>query len=159
MSFDNALWKAALTGIASNTNAVIIIHLKRQIGANQLARLCAYEPLADAAIDGLPLGGSCIKALLHVVHGVADVNELSKPIFVHLYQEINLLSTALRKLYDFSPPCGAGVDRHALTSPSVVHCQFFELFRSRRSTASKLASRGAIPLHKSCYYAIGKFTF
>ncbi|GFS94212.1 uncharacterized protein TNCV_3786691 [Trichonephila clavipes] len=34
----------------------------------------------------------------------------------------------------------SGVDRHALTSPSVVHCQFLELFGARRSTASKLTS-------------------
>ncbi|GFT70432.1 hypothetical protein TNCV_2658631 [Trichonephila clavipes] len=49
-------------------------------------------------------------------------------------------STAWRKLYGHSPPCGAGVDRHALTSPSVVYCQFFELFGARRSTASKFTS-------------------
>ncbi|GFX97985.1 hypothetical protein TNCV_4906361 [Trichonephila clavipes] len=36
-------------------------------------------------------------------------------------------------------PCGAGADRHALTSPSVVHCQFFKLCGARLSTASKLA--------------------
>ncbi|GFS70799.1 hypothetical protein TNCV_1232021 [Trichonephila clavipes] len=33
-----------------------------------------------------------------------------------------------------------GVDRLALTSPSVVHCQFFELFGVCQSTASKLVS-------------------
>ncbi|GFS87938.1 hypothetical protein TNCV_3426881 [Trichonephila clavipes] len=48
--------------------------------------------------------------------------------------------TAWRKLYGHSPPCGAGVDRRALTSPFIVHCQFFELFGARRTTASKLAS-------------------
>ncbi|GFV11554.1 uncharacterized protein TNCV_975461 [Trichonephila clavipes] len=42
--------------------------------------------------------------------------------------------------YGHSPLRGAGVDRRALTSPSVVHCQFFELFGARRSTASKLTS-------------------
>ncbi|GFW43233.1 hypothetical protein TNCV_1349961 [Trichonephila clavipes] len=71
-----------------------MIHLKRQLGANQLARLCVYEPIADTAVNGL----------------------------------------------SHSPPCGVGIDRHALTSPSVIHCQFFELFGARRSTASKLAS-------------------
>ncbi|GFV50194.1 hypothetical protein TNCV_621071 [Trichonephila clavipes] len=54
---------------------------EKQLGANHLDKLCAHEPIADAAIDG-----------------------------------------------------------RALTSPSVVHWQFFELFGSRRSTASKLAS-------------------
>ncbi|GFU27572.1 uncharacterized protein TNCV_282931 [Trichonephila clavipes] len=44
------------------------------------------------------------------------------------------------KEYGHSPSCGAGVDRHALKSPSIVHCQFFELFGAHRSTASKLAS-------------------
>ncbi|GFX14892.1 hypothetical protein TNCV_1486341 [Trichonephila clavipes] len=44
------------------------------------------------------------------------------------------------KLYGHSPPCEAGVDRRSLTSPSVVHSQFFELFGARRSTAFKLAS-------------------
>ncbi|GFX63500.1 palmitoleoyl-protein carboxylesterase NOTUM [Trichonephila clavipes] len=47
---------------------------------------------------------------------------------------------AWRKLYGHSPPCGAGVNRLVLTSPSVVHCQFFELFGAPWSTASKLAS-------------------
>ncbi|GFY24435.1 uncharacterized protein TNCV_1014831 [Trichonephila clavipes] len=51
-----------------------------------------------------------------------------------------MLPTAWRKLYGHSPTCGAGVDRHALTSPSVTHCRFFELFGARRSTASKIAS-------------------
>ncbi|GFV51815.1 hypothetical protein TNCV_1321711 [Trichonephila clavipes] len=34
----------------------------------------------------------------------------------------------------------AGVDHHALKSPSVVHCQFFKLFGAHRFTASELAS-------------------
>ncbi|GFX62272.1 hypothetical protein TNCV_3306451 [Trichonephila clavipes] len=51
-----------------------------------------------------------------------------------------MLPTAWRKLYGHSPPCGAGVDRRALTSTSIVHCQVFELFSACRSTASKLAS-------------------
>ncbi|GFU68038.1 uncharacterized protein TNCV_2823811 [Trichonephila clavipes] len=31
-----------------------MINLKRQLGANQIARVCAHGPIADAAIDGLP---------------------------------------------------------------------------------------------------------
>ncbi|GFV67625.1 hypothetical protein TNCV_4623051 [Trichonephila clavipes] len=31
-----------------------LTHLKRQLGANQLARLYAHEPIADTAVDGLP---------------------------------------------------------------------------------------------------------
>ncbi|GFS76063.1 hypothetical protein TNCV_4666691 [Trichonephila clavipes] len=48
-----------------------------------------------------------------------------------------MLPTAWRKLYSHSPPCGAGVHRPALTSPSVAYCQFFG---ARRSTAFKLTS-------------------
>ena len=33
-----------------------MIHLKRQLGANQPAWLCVHEPIADAAVDGLPWG-------------------------------------------------------------------------------------------------------
>ncbi|GFV12609.1 HTH_Tnp_Tc3_2 domain-containing protein [Trichonephila clavipes] len=52
----------------------------------------------------------------------------------------NALPSTWRKLYGHSSPRGAGVDRHALTSPSIVHYQFFELFGALRSTSSKLAS-------------------
>ncbi|GFY13604.1 hypothetical protein TNCV_4959741 [Trichonephila clavipes] len=51
-----------------------------------------------------------------------------------------MLPTAYRKLCGHSPPYGAGVDRRVLTSPSFIHCQCFELFGARRSTASKLVS-------------------
>ncbi|GFV25418.1 transposable element Tc3 transposase [Trichonephila clavipes] len=59
-----------------------------------------------------------------------------------------------------SPPCGAGVDRRALTSPSVVHFQFFELFGARRSIASILASLwNCSAAHTSFYCAIEKSSF
>ncbi|GFU36377.1 hypothetical protein TNCV_4915981 [Trichonephila clavipes] len=80
-------------------------HLKRQLGDNQLARLGAHEPIADAAVDAVDQRASnCLGGCMVIPRHVA------------------------------------GVDHHALTSPSVVHCQFFELFGARRSTASKLAS-------------------
>ncbi|PRD22396.1 UNVERIFIED_CONTAM: hypothetical protein NCL1_49189 [Trichonephila clavipes] len=60
--------------------------------------------------------------------------------------------TAWRKLYGHSPTCGAGVDRRTLTSPSVVHCHFFELFGARRFTASNSHHCGTIPLRTSSYY-------
>ncbi|GFS85004.1 uncharacterized protein TNCV_1306111 [Trichonephila clavipes] len=45
-------------------------------------------------------------------------------------------------------------------SPSVVHCQFFELFGARRSTASKLSHDcRTVPLHTSSYCAIEKSSF
>ncbi|GFY30988.1 hypothetical protein TNCV_1629611 [Trichonephila clavipes] len=90
-----------------------MIHLKRQLGANQLARLCAHKPIANAAVDGL-----------------------LTPVAVD-QRAANCLEEAVRS---FSPSCGAGVDHHALTSLSVVHREFFELFSARRSAASKLAS-------------------
>ncbi|GFX28119.1 hypothetical protein TNCV_424461 [Trichonephila clavipes] len=43
-------------------------------------------------------------------------------------------------MYGHSPPCGVGIDCRTLPLPSVVNCQFFELFGACRSTASKLAS-------------------
>ncbi|GFX51411.1 hypothetical protein TNCV_3103441 [Trichonephila clavipes] len=60
-----------------------------------------------------------------------DEVDISTPV-----EQTNLLPTTWRKLYGHSPPFGAGDDGRALTSPSVVHCQFFELFGVRRSTAS-----------------------
>ncbi|GFT43057.1 uncharacterized protein TNCV_3768981 [Trichonephila clavipes] len=59
-----------------------------------------------------------------------DEADISTPVAVDQW-------AAWRKLWGDSPPCGAGADRGALTSPSVDHCQ---LFGARRSTASKLAS-------------------
>ncbi|GFT04597.1 hypothetical protein TNCV_333721 [Trichonephila clavipes] len=65
MSFDNALWKAALIGIASNTNTTTLVrelkseHLERHLSANQLARLWAYKSIPDAAVDGFPSRLKC----------------------------------------------------------------------------------------------------
>ena len=85
MLFDNALWKAALTGIASNTNAAIMVPQvearfiwKRPLDANQLGELRDHDPVADAADDGLPWGDPFIKAHLNAVHSEADGDELTK---------------------------------------------------------------------------------
>ena len=81
---DNGLWKIELTDIESNTNAGLtnwsVIHLKRQLGAIQLARLCAHELIADAAIAVYVLSceGSCIKELLHAVHDAVNIYEFNK---------------------------------------------------------------------------------
>ncbi|GFW38390.1 uncharacterized protein TNCV_1332431 [Trichonephila clavipes] len=64
-----------------------------------------------------------------------DETEISTPV-VEDQCDDNCLEEAV---WSFTPS-RAGVDRHALTSPSVIHCQFFVLFGSRQSTASKLAS-------------------
>ena len=101
-------------------------------------------------------GGSFIKAPLHSVYGAADVNELTKVTLARLQQYINVLATAWRKLYSHSPPCGACKGSRALTSPSVVHCQFFVFFGAHRSTASKVAALWTVPLHTSCCCAIKK---
>ncbi|GFX31745.1 hypothetical protein TNCV_170781 [Trichonephila clavipes] len=68
------------------------------------------------------------------------VNEADISTPVPVDQHAANYPTTWRKLYGHSQPCVAGVDRHALTSPSVIHCQVFELFGARRSTASKPAS-------------------
>ena len=65
----------------------------------------------------------------------------------------------LKKLYCHSPPCGGGVDRRALTSTFVFHCQFFELIFIVRSTSSKSHHRGTVLLPTSCYCAIEKSFF
>ena len=83
-----------------------------------------------------------------------------------------MLSIDRRKLYGHLMPCEAGVDRRALTSPSVVYCQFFELFGAGRSTASFSSCSmlvgpllpnshhcGTVSLHMSCYCTIGKSSF
>ncbi|GFW45026.1 hypothetical protein TNCV_4513401 [Trichonephila clavipes] len=51
-----------------------------------------------------------------------------------------MLPTARRRMQVYSPKFGAGVDRQALTSPSIIHGQFFELFVARRSNVLKHAS-------------------
>ncbi|GFU65365.1 transposable element Tcb2 transposase [Trichonephila clavipes] len=60
----------------SVTNLRIEKAEESQLGAHQLGRLCAHEPIADVVVDGLSSGGSCIKAPLHAIHGAADVDEL-----------------------------------------------------------------------------------
>ncbi|GFU82832.1 hypothetical protein TNCV_266291 [Trichonephila clavipes] len=76
-------------------------------------------------------------APLHAIHGVADVDEDNIITPVAIDQRA---TTCREETVGHSPPCGAGVDRRALTSPAVVHYQFVELFGTRRSTASKPSS-------------------
>ncbi|GFV02672.1 hypothetical protein TNCV_2743451 [Trichonephila clavipes] len=85
--------------------------MERQLGANLLVRLCAHAP-SPAVVDGLPT-------------------------FVTVAQRaINCLEEAVRSFTTISSRC----QLFALTSPPVVHYQFFELLGARRSPASKLAS-------------------
>ena len=55
-----------------------MIHLNRKLGANDFVKLCALEVIADAAMEDLPLVGSCLKTPLHAIHGAADVDEWMK---------------------------------------------------------------------------------
>ena len=146
MSFDNVLQKAALTGIASNTNEVIIfLKLKHSSSEKTTlcqsdALLCVHEPTADVVVDGLPCGVSCVMASLHAVHGAKVVDELTMPTLVHLQLQTKVLSTAWGKLYSHSRPIGADDDRRVLTSSSVAHSQFLLLIGARQFTAFKLES-------------------
>ena len=60
-----------------------MIHLKILLSVNHLTRLCAYKPIADVDMDGIPRGGSCIKATLHAAICGADVNKLVNHSQVH----------------------------------------------------------------------------
>ena len=81
-------------------------HLKRQLDANQLARLCAYEPIADADVDGLPYGGSCVKAPLDIVHDAAEVDEadISRPVALG-QSPANCLEEAVRSFTAMRNKC------------------------------------------------------
>ncbi|GFV90792.1 hypothetical protein TNCV_2323611 [Trichonephila clavipes] len=50
------------------------------------------------------------------------------------------------KLYGHSSPWGAGVDRHTLTSPSVVYCQYFQLIVLVAPLLSNSHHCGTVPL-------------
>ncbi|GFS65274.1 hypothetical protein TNCV_2451161 [Trichonephila clavipes] len=70
-----------------------------------------------------------------------------------------MLLSAWRKLYGHSPPCGAGVDRRARTSPS----SSTDSFSSCSVFVSPLLPNshhcGTVPLHTSSYCAMGKSSF
>ncbi|GFX25343.1 uncharacterized protein TNCV_1275031 [Trichonephila clavipes] len=71
-----------------------------------------------------------------------DEDEISTPVAVN-QRAANCLGEAVRSF------TAAGANQCILASPSTIHCQFFELFGARRSTASKLASLwNCSPAHK-----------
>ncbi|GFS91581.1 hypothetical protein TNCV_1139911 [Trichonephila clavipes] len=126
MTFNNALWKAAFIGIASNTNAAIMVP---QIKAESVKKTTCYQA-----------------APLHAIYSAADVDEadIITPVAVD-----QCAANCLGQAVLYSPPCGPGVYHRALISLSVVHFQFFELSGARRSTASKLASlRNCLAAHE-----------
>ncbi|GFW72523.1 uncharacterized protein TNCV_3797511 [Trichonephila clavipes] len=109
-----------------------MIHLKRQLGANQFARLCAHEPIADAAVDGLPVLGSCIKTPLHAIRGAADVNEVGISTPVAVDQRVaNYLEETVRSFTAMRSKCRSSRADITFRRPlpvlrvvrcSLVHC-------------------------------------
>ena len=115
-----------------------MIFLKRQLDPISLPGSVLISPTADAVVDGFAMRGILYKVTLARGQRCSrlrpiDEAEISTPVVVN-----QLAASARRKLYGHSPP--AGVDRRALTSTSVVNCQFFELFGACRFPSYKLAS-------------------
>ena len=90
---------------------------------------------AGFAVRGILYKGTLAHSLRCSRRRRIDEADISTPVTVD-----QRVANCLGKLYSYSPPCGAVVDRSALASPSIVHCQIFESFGARRSTASKLVS-------------------
>ena len=89
MSFDNALWKAVLTGIASNRNTAIIVQQiysseKRTRMPTDVTGSVHMSPLQKRPSMVFCEGGSCIKLALNSVHGPADDDEFKMLTLVHL---------------------------------------------------------------------------
>ncbi|GFU68153.1 hypothetical protein TNCV_248171 [Trichonephila clavipes] len=85
MPFNNALWKVAFTGIASNTNVAIMVHkLKRD--SSEKVTWCQSACQGSVLMSPLQMQPSmvCPEAPLHANRGVEEVYELTKPILVHL---------------------------------------------------------------------------
>ena len=84
MSFNKALWKAALPGIESNMNVPIIVpqtevrfNWKDKLVPISLPGYVLLSPLQMQLMVCCEGGGVfCIKALLHANYSVADVDEL-----------------------------------------------------------------------------------
>ncbi|GFW99264.1 hypothetical protein TNCV_3980891 [Trichonephila clavipes] len=80
-----------------------MIHLKRQLGADQFARPCAHEPIADAAVNAVDQrAANCLEAV--------------------------------RSFTAMQSRCRSSA------SPSVVHCEFFQLFGAPSVHCFKLVS-------------------
>ncbi|GFX42746.1 uncharacterized protein TNCV_2197031 [Trichonephila clavipes] len=112
-----------------------VIHLKRQLGVNQLARLCAHEPIADVAVDGLPRGVSCIKAPLQTIHGAADVDEADISTRVAVDQRsANCMEEAVRSFTSMRSRCRSSrtvvTFRNQLPDFRVVWCSSVHGFQT-----------------------------
>ncbi|GFY04475.1 hypothetical protein TNCV_4415631 [Trichonephila clavipes] len=90
----------------------------------------AFEITLNSWQIGLPMIRN--RTPKHKSESDVDEADISTPVAVY-QRAANYLEKSVRSFT-------AGVDRHALTLPFVVSCQFLELFGARRSTASKLAS-------------------
>ena len=115
----------------------------------------AHERSADAAVDGLPWGVSCIKARLHTVLGVTEVDELTKPILVYLANQhaANCLEEAVGSFTTIRNRCWSL--RAEITPPSSTAS-----FSSCSVLVGPLLPNShhciTIPLYTSCYWTIGK---
>ncbi|GFV75173.1 hypothetical protein TNCV_3190221 [Trichonephila clavipes] len=101
---------------------------KTKLSANKLARLCAHEPIADAAVDDLP---TSVAVDQHAAN-------------------------CRRKLYGHSPPYGEDVDCRALMSPSIVHCQSSSCSVFVGPQLPNLHRCGTVPLHTSSCCTLGQ---
>ena len=91
VAFNNALLKVPFSGLASDTNAAIMVPQikagfvrKHDMPANQHASLYADWPIVAGDDDSLVRGVSCIKESLRAVHAAAHVYELMKHTMKHL---------------------------------------------------------------------------
>lgn len=74
--------------------------------ANQHASVYVDLLIVASGACGFVRERSCIKELLHAVHGAADTNELFDQIMTDLQQRSNVLPTVEMNLYGPSLPCG-----------------------------------------------------
>ena len=157
MSFNKSLWMAALTGIVSNTNSFTmvsqmwsVIHLKTHHVANWLASLCPHKSIAEAAIDGLSWGGSCIEPSLHAI------NEADNSTFVAFDQcASNCLEEAVRSFTTMWSRCRSSRTYVAFRSALT----FYKFFFAPRSVFPNRHYCKILPLRTSCYCTIGKSSF
>ncbi|GFX79621.1 uncharacterized protein TNCV_826091 [Trichonephila clavipes] len=128
MSYHNAFWKAVFTGIVSKPCATIAVP---QIEA----RLICKDNLVPISLSDLVLRAHC-RHSRRCRRRLIDEAYISTPAAV-AQRAANCLEKAVQSFPAMQRRCRLS---HADASSFVIHCQFFELFGSRRSPAFKLAS-------------------
>ncbi|GFW55086.1 uncharacterized protein TNCV_2787011 [Trichonephila clavipes] len=128
-------------------------HLQGVLPQNWLARLSSHESIADAGVDDLPLGRSCIKAPLHAIHGPADIDELtiadiSTPVTVS-QRAANCLEEAVRSFTIMRSRCQTSradvTFLHPLPVFRVVRCLSVPCFQTRIAVELFRCTRTPIP--------------